>query len=46
MFLIYNVINVGIKYYGTIMGYEKGVEYINSGEQAKSCKRLSILQQW
>ena len=40
MFLIYNVINVGIKYYGTVMGYEKGVEYINSGEQAKVMQKI------
>lgn len=35
MFLIYNGINIAIKYGGVIMGYEKGVEFINSGEQAK-----------
>ncbi len=40
MFLIYNVINVGIKYYGTVLGYEKGVEYINSGEQAKVMQKI------
>ena len=35
MFVIYNAINIAIKYYGVIMGYEKGVEFIYSGEQAK-----------
>lgn len=35
MLIIYNGINISIKYYGLILGYEKGVEYIQSGEQAK-----------
>jgi Phosphotransferase system, mannose/fructose/N-acetylgalactosamine-specific component IID len=35
MFVIYNAINIGIKYLGVIKGYEKGVDFIHSGEQAK-----------
>lgn len=29
MFLLYNVVNVGTKYYGIHMGYEKGVQLLN-----------------
>ncbi|MFR3520908.1 MAG: PTS system mannose/fructose/sorbose family transporter subunit IID [Coprobacillus cateniformis] len=29
-----------MKYYGTVLGYEKGVEYINSGEQAKVMQKI------
>lgn len=35
MLVIYNAINIAIKYLGVIMGYEKGVEFIHSGEQTK-----------
>lgn len=40
MFLIYNVINIGIKYYGIVTGYEKGVEYIQSGEHTKVMQKI------
>jgi PTS system mannose-specific IID component len=40
MFVIYNGINIGIKYYGVKLGYEKGVEYIQSGEQARVMQRI------
>lgn len=40
MFVIYNVINIAIKYYGIILGYEKGMEFITSGEQAKVMKNI------
>lgn len=40
MFLIYNGINVAVKYYGVIVGYEKGIEYIQSGEQAKVMQKI------
>ncbi len=35
MFVIYNGINIAIKYYGLIMGYEKGMEFITQGDHAK-----------
>lgn len=34
MFLIYNGINIAIKYMGIILGYQKGMEFVTSGEQA------------
>jgi len=40
MFVIYNGVNMGIKYYGIKIGYEKGVEYIQSGEQARVMQRI------
>lgn len=40
MFLIYNGLNIGVKYYGIIAGYEKGMEFIQSGEQAKVMQRI------
>lgn len=40
MFLIYNAINIFIKYYGVIAGYEKGIQYIQSGEQAKVLQKI------
>jgi len=40
MFVIYNGINIGIKYYGVKLGYEKGIEYIQSGEQARVIQRI------
>ena len=40
MFIIYNGINIGVKYYGTVLGYEKGVSYINSGTQAKIMQKI------
>lgn len=40
MFLIYNSINIAIKYYGVIIGYEKGIQYIQSGEQAKVMQKI------
>ena len=40
MFLIYNAINIFIKYYGVIAGYEKGVKYIQSGDQAKVLQKI------
>ncbi|OCN04887.1 hypothetical protein A4S06_09885 [Erysipelotrichaceae bacterium MTC7] len=40
MFIIYNGINIAVKYYGLKMGYEKGVEFINSGEQAKLMQKI------
>lgn len=35
MFVIYNGINIAIKYGGIILGYQKGMEFITSGDQAK-----------
>ena len=35
MFVIYNGINIAIKYSGIILGYQKGMEFITSGDQAK-----------
>lgn len=40
MFVIYNGLNIGVKYYGIIVGYEKGIEYIQSGEQAKVMQKI------
>jgi PTS system mannose-specific IID component len=40
MFLIYNGLNIGVKYYGIIAGYEKGMEFIQSGEQAKVMQKI------
>lgn len=40
MFVIYNAINIAIKYYGIVLGYEKGMEFITSGEQAKVMKNI------
>lgn len=40
MFLIYNGINISVKYFGLIMGYEKGIEYVQSGEQAKVIQKI------
>jgi len=40
MFVIYNGINVAIKYYGVKLGYEKGISYIQSGEQARIMQRI------
>ena len=40
MFFIYNGINIAIKYYGIILGYQKGIEFITSGEQAKIMQNI------
>ncbi len=40
MFVIYNSINITIKYYGLMLGYEKGVEFITSGEQSKAIETI------
>lgn len=40
MFLVYNSINMGVKYYGLVMGYEKGIDYIQSGDQAKLMQKI------
>lgn len=40
MFVIYNGINIGVKYYGTILGYEKGIEFVQSGEQTKVIQKI------
>ena len=40
MFLIYNGINIAVKYYGIIFGYEKGTEFIKSGNQKKVMQRI------
>lgn len=40
MFLIYNGINIAVKYLGTIMGYEKGIQFVQSGEQAKIIQKI------
>jgi Phosphotransferase system, mannose/fructose/N-acetylgalactosamine-specific component IID len=40
MFLIYNGINIAIKYYGIIYGYQKGMDFITSGEQAKVMQNI------
>lgn len=40
MFLIYNGINIAIKYGGIILGYQKGMEFVTSGEQAKMMSNI------
>ncbi len=40
MFVIYNGINMGIKYLGVQKGYSKGMEYISSGQQARVMKNI------
>lgn len=40
MFLIYNGINIAVKYAGTVKGYEKGIEFVQSGEQAKVIQKI------
>jgi len=40
MFVIYNGINMTIKYYGVKLGYERGISYIQSGEQARVMQRI------
>lgn len=40
MFVIYNGINIAIKYAGIILGYQKGMEFVTSGEQAKMMSNI------
>lgn len=40
MFLIYNGINIAIKYGGIILGYTKGMEFVTSGQQAKMMSNI------
>ncbi len=40
MFVIYNAINIAIKYYGLKMGYEKGMEFITKGDHGKMMKTI------
>lgn len=40
MFVIYNGINIVVKYYGIIFGYEKGTEFIKSGNQKKVMQKI------
>ena len=40
MFLIYNGINIAIKYGGIVLGYKKGMEFVTSGEQAKMMSNI------
>ncbi len=40
MFVIYNGINIVVKYYGVIFGYEKGTEFIKSGNQKKVMQKI------
>ncbi|MEB3363072.1 PTS system mannose/fructose/sorbose family transporter subunit IID [Lactobacillus sp. R2/2] len=40
MFVIYNGINIVVKYYGIIFGYEKGTEFIKSGNQKKIMQKI------
>lgn len=40
MFVIYNGLNIAVKYYGLIFGYEKGTEFIKSGNQKKVMQKI------
>lgn len=40
MFVIYNGINIVVKYYGIIFGYEKGTEFIKNGNQKKVMQKI------
>src|SRR5690554_6810588 len=40
MFVIYNGINIAIKYYGLMMGYEKGMEFITQGDHSRMMKTI------
>lgn len=40
MFLIYNGINIAIKYGGIILGYQKGMDFVTSGDQAKMMSNI------
>lgn len=40
MFVIYNGINIFIKYQGVMLGYEKGLDFITSGEQGKAIEKI------
>lgn len=40
MFVIYNAINIAIKYGGIMLGYKKGMEFVTSGEQGKMMTRI------
>ena len=40
MFVIYNGINIVVKYYGITFGYEKGTEFIKSGNQKKVMQKI------
>jgi mannose PTS system EIID component len=40
MFVIYNGLNIAVKYYGIIFGYEKGTEFIKSGNQKKVMQKI------
>lgn len=40
MFVIYNGINIFIKYKGVILGYEKGLNFITSGEQGRAIEKI------
>lgn len=40
MFVIYNGINIAIKYGGIILGYQKGMEFVTSGEQVKMMSNI------
>ena len=40
MFVIYNGINIAIKYGGIILGYQKGMEFVTSGDQAKMMSNI------
>lgn len=40
MFVIYNGINIAIKYGGVILGYQKGMDFVTSGDQAKMMSNI------
>lgn len=40
MFVIYNGINIFIKYKGVMLGYEKGLDFITSGDQTKAIEKI------
>lgn len=43
MFILYNIINMGARYYAVSFGYKKGIAFLNNNEQSDVIQRISTM---
>lgn len=42
-FILYNIVNIGFRYYAIIYGYNKGIEFLNESQEGNLIQRISTI---
>ncbi|MEK4298824.1 PTS system mannose/fructose/sorbose family transporter subunit IID [Oceanobacillus sp. FSL W8-0428] len=43
MFILYNIVNIGLRYYAIVYGYKKGIGFLNDNQESNLIQRISTM---